>query len=71
MALPDLPPHQLVNIPIGSMPSVAVCLEVVLPRPPFCLAVCTRGTDEAFQCTFGRSLVVSSRLVVAITIVFS
>jgi len=50
---------------------ITVCLEVVLPRPPFELAICTRGADEAFQGTFSRSFTMSSRLVVTITIVLS
>jgi hypothetical protein len=40
--------HQMVDVP-SCMPSVAVCLEVVLPWPPFFLAICTRDADEALQ----------------------
>ena len=54
MALSDVPLHQLFNVPILVFP-IAVCLEVVLPGPPFRLAVCTREADEAFQRTFGGS----------------
>lgn len=54
MALSDIPLHQLFDVPILVFP-VAVCLEVVLPRPPFRLAICTCGADEAFQGPFGRS----------------
>lgn len=64
----DLPPHQVVNIPILVLP-VAVCLEVILPGPPFRLAVCTREADEAFQGTFGGSFSMFGGLVVAIKIV--
>jgi hypothetical protein len=54
MALSDVPLHQLFNVPILVFP-IAVCLEVVLPGPPFSLAVCAREADEAFQRTFGGS----------------
>ena len=68
MALSDVPLHQLFNVPILVFP-IAVCLEVVLPGPPFRLAVCAREADETFQRTFGRSLTMFCGLVVAIKIV--
>lgn len=68
MALSDSPPHQVFNVPVLVLP-VAVCLEVVLPGPPFRLAVCTREADEAFQRTFGGSFTMFCGLVVAIKIV--
>lgn len=51
------------------MPPGAVRFEVVLPWPPLHLAICTRDTDEPFQGSFGRGLVVSSGFVVAVAIV--
>ena len=68
VTLSHLPPHQVFNVPILVLP-VAVCLEVVLPGPPFRLAVCAREADETFQRTFGRSLTMFCGLVVAIKIV--
>lgn len=47
MASSDVPLHQLFDVPALVFP-VAVCLEVVLPGPPFRLAVCTREANEAF-----------------------
>lgn len=43
----NIPPYQFFDVPILVLP-VAVCLEIVLPGPPFRLAVCARDTDEAF-----------------------
>ena len=68
LALSDIPPQQVINVAILVFP-VAVCLEIVLPGPPFRIAVCARNTDEAFQSTFGGSFTMSSRLVVTITVV--
>jgi hypothetical protein len=67
---PNVPFHQTVDVP-SRMPSVAVCLEVVLPWPPFFLAICTRDAYEALQCAFCWSLMMPPRLVVPITIVRS
>ena len=66
--LSDIPLHQVFDVPILVFP-VAVRLEVVLPGPPFRLAVCTREADEAFQRTFGGSFTMFCGLVVAIKIV--
>jgi len=44
-------------------------LEIVLPRPPFRLAICTRNTDETLQSAFRRSFFMSSRLVVTIAVI--
>ena len=51
------------------MPSGAVRFEVVLSWPPLHLAICTRDTDEPFQCALGWGFVVSSRFVVAVPVV--
>ena len=51
------------------MPSGAVRFEVVLSWPPLHLAICTRDTDEPFQCALGWGFVVSSRFVVAVPII--
>lgn len=64
----DLPPHELLNVPVCMSPG-AVRFEVVLPRPPLHLTICACDTDEAFLGAFGRRLVVSSRLVVAVTVI--
>ena len=57
IVLSDLPLHQVFKVPVLVFP-VAVCLEIVLPGPPFRLAVCTRDADEAFQRAFGGSFTV-------------
>ena len=62
--------HEIFRDPLG-VPPGAVRFEVVLPWPPLHLAICTRDTDEPFQSSFSRGLVVSSRFVVTVAIVFS
>jgi len=64
----NIPPYQVFDVPILVLP-VAVRLEIVLPWPPFRLAVRTGDADEAFQRTFGGSFAMFCRLVVAIKIV--
>jgi hypothetical protein len=61
--------HELLRVPL-SVPPSAVGFEVVLPWPPLHLAICTRDTDESLQSALGWRFVVSSRLVVAVPIVF-
>lgn len=48
-----------------------MCFEIVLPRPPFVLAVCARGADEPFHSSLGWNFMMSSRFVVAIAVVLS
>ena len=61
--------QEIFQIPFGVPPS-AVRFEVVLPGPPFHLAVCTCDADEPFQRALGRDFAVSSRFVVAVPVVF-
>lgn len=60
--------QEIFQIPFGVPPS-AVRFEVVLPGPPFHLAICTRHADEPFQRALGRGFAVSPRFVVAVPVV--
>jgi hypothetical protein len=61
--------HEFFRVPLG-VPSSAVRFEIILPWPPLHLSICTCDTDESFQRALGWGFMVSSRFVVAVTIVF-